>query len=84
MADIPRLEKDPKLLAPRKKKSSGLTSKLLLLGGGALTALGFIGAKPAVATFEPEKTAISAPAPSSLKSLMAGLLFCSHPKAALR
>ena len=62
MSDIPKLEKDVSLLAPKKKV--GTIAKVVLLGSSALTILGIAHATPVV---PPTPAAIGAPAPVLLE-----------------
>lgn len=61
MGEIPKLAKNPDLLAPKKAKAVGPLGKALLLGGTLLAGLGIVQATPGIANSVKEVPSLTAP-----------------------
>jgi len=88
MNDLPKLAKDPTLLAPKKNKIVGPLAKALLLGGSALAGLGIMQGTPTntVTPAVPPAISMSAtptaqsitPAPLVLQPASVNMLLAGH------
>ncbi len=65
MSELPKLNKNLDLLAPKKDRKIGRLAKVALLSGSTLAGAGFMNAAPAPATVDTSSPAVNVASPSN-------------------